>query len=531
MPFETTGKETADNFTKEGGATPGFVKNTAAGDWEFGQSGSGYTFVETIDVLSDTTSVSFTGLNGDSDRAYRIMYDIGPIAKAPLDLFLRPNGLSTNQSSMRWQLSRLGGTFNVSQNAGGMLLSDVTTLVPVTVTQPSDLGTVRQDMQEEFGILLKPTDSANYVSGQDLSVGELVTGQTSGATGVVATWTAAAIGSPGSAVELSNVTGNFQAGEVALGGTSGFQITITAGTENTVSSWEDNNSPGIGFPFWIPTATNRQPTRIFNGTPIGTLSSISFDGVDDNLRNGAGAGGFSSRTFTSFYVVRLPQPGGANDEIIGYMNNNFSSPAFTFKKVGGQDVLRVQRQGGGGGQIFATDGNGFSLGQWAVVSFVGNGSRMWMRINGVSQGFTTTNSSGQGWSFSGFQFADQTPVSTPGAVEYGAYISYNATKTDAEIAGMEQFLGAKYGITLASTTFPFVSGWLDFYAETGANRLLQGYDTFYAPNETDPLRQNDISAHWTDTTTNVTSLMIEASVANGIPAGSKFGLYKIDKTP
>ena len=69
-------------------------------------------------------------------------------------------------------------------------------------------------------------DSSNFASGEQLLAIETVTGQTSGATATVESFVPAAIGSPGSELSISGVSGEFVDGEVVLGGTSGFSVTI-----------------------------------------------------------------------------------------------------------------------------------------------------------------------------------------------------------------------------------------------------------------------------------------------------------------
>lgn len=69
-------------------------------------------------------------------------------------------------------------------------------------------------------------DSDTFASGEELTTGEGVTGQTSGATATVESFVPAAIGSPGSELSLSNVSGEFQDGEVVQGDSSGFEVTI-----------------------------------------------------------------------------------------------------------------------------------------------------------------------------------------------------------------------------------------------------------------------------------------------------------------
>lgn len=69
------------------------------------------------------------------------------------------------------------------------------------------------------------SDSSNFVFGEELTDGETVTGQTSGATATVESFWAAPVGEPGSELSISNVSGEFLDGEVVLGGSSGFSVT------------------------------------------------------------------------------------------------------------------------------------------------------------------------------------------------------------------------------------------------------------------------------------------------------------------
>lgn len=77
--------------------------------------------------------------------------------------------------------------------------------------------------------VLELTDSSNYVSGEDLVAGEVVTGATSGATATVDSFVAAGVGSPGSVLTTVSPSGTFVDGEVVTGGTSTFSITIDGG--------------------------------------------------------------------------------------------------------------------------------------------------------------------------------------------------------------------------------------------------------------------------------------------------------------
>ena len=68
-------------------------------------------------------------------------------------------------------------------------------------------------------------DSSNFVSGEEFTPGETVTGLTSGATATVESFVPAAVGSPSSELSLSNVSGEFLDGEVVEEDSSSFQIT------------------------------------------------------------------------------------------------------------------------------------------------------------------------------------------------------------------------------------------------------------------------------------------------------------------
>lgn len=81
--------------------------------------------------------------------------------------------------------------------------------------------------------VLEMIDSSNYVSGEDLVAGEVVTGGTSGATATVDSFVPAAIGSPGSVLTTVSPVGVFVDGEVVTGTVSGFAITIAVAGQTT----------------------------------------------------------------------------------------------------------------------------------------------------------------------------------------------------------------------------------------------------------------------------------------------------------
>jgi len=168
MSIKTTGSLEGDSFkaTTASASTPGFVTNDATGLLEYGQLGGGPT----------------------------------PIGASVWD-FIEHQALPSETECITF--SGLSGTADkvyklVFRN---LLIPDV----------------------------LELTDSSNYVSGQDLVAGEVVTGGTSGATATVDSFVAAGVGSPGSVLTTVSPSGTFVDGEVVTGGASSFAITIAAG--------------------------------------------------------------------------------------------------------------------------------------------------------------------------------------------------------------------------------------------------------------------------------------------------------------
>ncbi len=73
MTIKTTGQLEGDNF-KTVPTAAGFVKNTAAGDLLFGQTGSAWTFLETKTLVAAATTITFSGLVV-ADHAWRLVWE------------------------------------------------------------------------------------------------------------------------------------------------------------------------------------------------------------------------------------------------------------------------------------------------------------------------------------------------------------------------------------------------------------------------------------------------------------------------
>lgn len=129
MSLETTGQILSDDF-KTSQATPaGFVKNDANGDFLFGESGSGWNLLETKNVASDVASITFSGLDGDTDRAYRLVYRVTTKGGNP-EISLRPNGISTNQFSVIHRASSSGSANVATRPELSLLQSAAVSVFP-----------------------------------------------------------------------------------------------------------------------------------------------------------------------------------------------------------------------------------------------------------------------------------------------------------------------------------------------------------------------------------------------------------------
>jgi len=127
----------APGYKVEGSPAAGFVKNDGAGNLSFGESGgssavigSGWDLIEVKNITVDTTSVTFSGLDGDVDGEYLLLYRIRKVPATGSNQFyaLRPNGITTNQNCTIGAHSGTGSNtvnqFNHLRIAGGGLFAN-----------------------------------------------------------------------------------------------------------------------------------------------------------------------------------------------------------------------------------------------------------------------------------------------------------------------------------------------------------------------------------------------------------------------
>ncbi len=104
----------APGYNVEGSPAAGFVKNDGSGNFIFGEPGGGgpgsaaWELVEKKDIASAVTSITFSGLDGDTDEQYMMLYRIRTPGATTLAFTMRPNGITANQNTVIRTLSSSG---------------------------------------------------------------------------------------------------------------------------------------------------------------------------------------------------------------------------------------------------------------------------------------------------------------------------------------------------------------------------------------------------------------------------------------
>lgn len=111
MSIATTGQAKAQNMKTSQVVPAGFIKNDASGNFSFGNAGSAWTLLETKTVPAGpgVTSLSFTGLTGVGQFAYRLIwenpYDVSTPVITDARIFVRRNGVTASTDYLVINLS------------------------------------------------------------------------------------------------------------------------------------------------------------------------------------------------------------------------------------------------------------------------------------------------------------------------------------------------------------------------------------------------------------------------------------------
>lgn len=140
MSIKTDGLTKADTFQASAATVAGFVKNDPSGNLLLGEPGSAWTLHQAFDLTADVNSagggtvVNFTGLNGDVDEVYLLLYRfVFPITALGVNLNLAPNGIVTDSSMTgSLQVLRTGGTTGIFVRAGALTIGQSNSGHPAT---------------------------------------------------------------------------------------------------------------------------------------------------------------------------------------------------------------------------------------------------------------------------------------------------------------------------------------------------------------------------------------------------------------
>ena len=99
----------APGYNVEGSPSAGFMKNDGAGNFLFGEAGggggggvgTGWELIEVKDITVDATTVTFSGLDGDVDGEYMMLFRLRTPLASIVNYTIEPNGISASQNTIR----------------------------------------------------------------------------------------------------------------------------------------------------------------------------------------------------------------------------------------------------------------------------------------------------------------------------------------------------------------------------------------------------------------------------------------------
>ena len=96
------------SYNVDAGVSAGFVKTDGSGDFLFGEPGgggggvgTGWQLIEVKDITVDATTVTFSGLDGDADGEYMLLFRFRTSQALEAFYTIEPNGISANQNTIR----------------------------------------------------------------------------------------------------------------------------------------------------------------------------------------------------------------------------------------------------------------------------------------------------------------------------------------------------------------------------------------------------------------------------------------------
>ncbi len=112
MSIESPNLFEAQTFKTTQSVTAGFVKNDASGNLLYGQAGSAWDLIEKKDIVTPTGSITFSGLNGDVDEVYMLLFrNLSPAGgSSPAIVDLRPNAIANVGFTTLYNMAGTGVT-------------------------------------------------------------------------------------------------------------------------------------------------------------------------------------------------------------------------------------------------------------------------------------------------------------------------------------------------------------------------------------------------------------------------------------
>lgn len=104
--------------------------STGAAVWQAVNLSGHTTLIERIDVTANTTTVTFSGLNGDVDKLYKCIYTYIANGGGSHEVQVRPNGITANQSTRQIDLgssyiTAVTNRFNMANGGDGVNMSGI----------------------------------------------------------------------------------------------------------------------------------------------------------------------------------------------------------------------------------------------------------------------------------------------------------------------------------------------------------------------------------------------------------------------
>lgn len=588
MSLETTGSLKGATWKETSVVgTPGFIENDAAGNFSFGNVGSvgssNWAHIETKTLLADTDTLIFSGLNGDTQEIYKLVYhqNHAPAGVPSRAWEIRPNGFVDESDNSMPQVLALGvfgadliagGLFGWAGGFGNVYASNIARW---SGTSWSALGS---GVSAVFGAV-SPVVRAVVVYGGNLIVAGDFTLAGGASANRIASWDGSSWSTLGTGMNdrvraLAVIGGDLYAtGDfTTAGGTSAIRVAKWNGSVwsalGTGLSASGRALAALGTDLYaggsFTTAGGTAANHIakWNGTVWSALGAgAGAVGTLVGALTTLGADLYVGGTFLSVGNVVVGDTAGSGvarwDGAAWFgLGPNSGFPSFlTGVSVASVSALATFSGDVIAGGAFSTAGGIPPLSGTGTVA-TANIARWIPSTTGWAALSTGTNGPiGSLASFGGQVYAGGagTSFDVAGGVDPTVSIArWNGTSWSA-VAGGVSGLSTQQSTTQEKTTSAgeaivisappmrfhrgsamttgFFSGILYFYAKSGKSRNFFSNNIMYLISDATTVRHIQSWGHWSNTTDNITSLTLKeiSGQGNGFTTGSKWSLYRVNR--